>query len=135
MRSCECAVACLCPRNSISNVVVSLMIHDNIYIYIYISMKPLWKVVQIVRYTWVWVAKDKSNTDCQSGSQQARVNGESNHDNVISAQCSECQSVEKTFAKDVVIDHERKSKGIEDINRHRLNTFNDSICASVSLAK
>ena len=94
-----------------------------IYIYIYISMKPLWKVVQIVRYTWVWVAKDKSNTDCQSGSQQARVNGESNHDNVISAQCSECQSVEKTFAKDVVIDHERKSKGIEDINCHRLHTF------------
>ena len=31
-----------------------------------------------------WVAKDKSNTDCQSGSKQARVNGESNHDNVIS---------------------------------------------------
>ena len=27
----------------------------------------------------------------------------------------------KSFAKDVVIDHERKSKGIEDINRHRLN--------------
>ena len=51
---------------------------------IYISIKPLWKVVQIVRYTWVWVAKDKSNTDCPSGSQQARVNGESNHDNVIS---------------------------------------------------
>ena len=69
------------------------------------------------------MAKDKSNTDCQSGSQQARVNGESNHDNVISAQCSECQSVEKTFAKDVVIDHERKSKGIEDINCHRLHTF------------
>ena len=28
---------------------------------IYISMKPLWKVVQDVRETWVWVAKDKSN--------------------------------------------------------------------------
>ena len=27
MRSCECAVACLCPRNSISNVVASA-IHD-----------------------------------------------------------------------------------------------------------
>ena len=27
-----CAVACLHPRNSISNVVVSLTIHDNIYI-------------------------------------------------------------------------------------------------------
>ena len=25
------------------------------------NMKPLWKVVQIVRYTWVLVAKDKSN--------------------------------------------------------------------------
>ena len=30
--SCECAVACLCPRNSISNVVASLTIDDNIYI-------------------------------------------------------------------------------------------------------
>ena len=30
------------------------------------------------------MAKDKSNTDCQNGSQQARVNGESNDDNVIS---------------------------------------------------
>ena len=26
--SCECAVACLCPRNSISHVVASVMIHD-----------------------------------------------------------------------------------------------------------
>ena len=51
VRSCECAVAWLCPRNSISNVVASLTVHDNIYIYI--SMKPLWKVSQIVRYTWV----------------------------------------------------------------------------------
>ena len=33
--SCECAVACLCPRNSISNVVASVTIHANIYIYIY----------------------------------------------------------------------------------------------------
>ena len=31
--SCECAVAFLCPRNSISNVVVSLTVHDNIYTY------------------------------------------------------------------------------------------------------
>ena len=31
--SCECAVACLCPRNSISNVVASVTIDDNIYIY------------------------------------------------------------------------------------------------------
>ena len=32
--SCECAVACLYPRNSISNVVASLTIDDNTYIYI-----------------------------------------------------------------------------------------------------
>ena len=32
--SCECAVACLCPRNSISNVGASLTIDDNIYIYV-----------------------------------------------------------------------------------------------------
>ena len=31
--SCECAVACLCPRNSISNVVVSVTIHDDMFIY------------------------------------------------------------------------------------------------------
>ena len=34
--SCECAVACLCPRNSISNVVASVTIDANIYIYIYL---------------------------------------------------------------------------------------------------
>ena len=38
-------------------------------------------------------------SECQSGEnsrqEQARVNGESNHDNVISVQCSECQSGEK----------------------------------------
>ena len=34
--SCEWAVACLCPRNSISNVVASVMIGANIYIHIYI---------------------------------------------------------------------------------------------------
>ena len=28
--SCECAVACSCPRNSISNVVASVTIDDNI---------------------------------------------------------------------------------------------------------
>ena len=56
-------------------------------------MKPLWKAVQIVRSLYLgWVAKDKSNTDCPSGSQQARVNGKSSHANVISVQCSECQS-------------------------------------------
>ena len=31
-------------------------------------------------------------SESQSGSKQARVNGESNHDSVISVQCSECQS-------------------------------------------
>ena len=30
VRSCDCAVACLCPRNSISNVVASVTIHDDI---------------------------------------------------------------------------------------------------------
>ena len=35
VRSCECAVACLYPRNSISNVVVSLTVHDDKYTYIY----------------------------------------------------------------------------------------------------
>ena len=79
------------PRNSISKVVVSLTIHDVIYIYIYIyilfskkivytykgcgkNRKPLWKVngffnqtswkvsdVQIVGGTWVLVVKDKTN--------------------------------------------------------------------------
>ena len=33
---CECAVACLCPRNSISNVVVSLTTCIYIYIYKYV---------------------------------------------------------------------------------------------------
>ena len=67
---CACAAACLHPHNSISNVVASVTIHDNTCVYIYISIqicigdaakftKPLWKVVQIVRYTWVLVAKDK----------------------------------------------------------------------------
>ena len=30
VRSCECAVAWLCPRISISNVVVSVTTHDNL---------------------------------------------------------------------------------------------------------
>ena len=34
--SCECAVACLCPRNSISNVVASVTIHDDMKIIILI---------------------------------------------------------------------------------------------------
>ena len=32
-RTCACAVAYLCPHNSISNVVVSLTIHDNVHIH------------------------------------------------------------------------------------------------------
>ena len=31
--TCACAVACLHPHNSITNVVVSLTIHDNMLIY------------------------------------------------------------------------------------------------------
>ena len=48
--TCACTTACLHSRNSISNVVVSLTIHDdkNIYLEICIrdvaKMKPLWKV-------------------------------------------------------------------------------------------
>ena len=49
--TCACAVACLHPHNSISNVVASVTIHDDKYVYIYNfsemwqkSMKPLWKV-------------------------------------------------------------------------------------------
>ena len=33
-----CAVACLHPHYTISNVVVSLMIHDNMYMYMYMCM-------------------------------------------------------------------------------------------------
>ena len=54
MCSCECAVACLCPRNSISNVVASVTIHDDM-LYIYLknrrdeaqNMNTLWKVINI----------------------------------------------------------------------------------------
>ena len=52
----------------ISNVVVSVTIHDDTGVYVYVykrdvakNMKPLWKVAQIVCETWVLVAKDKSN--------------------------------------------------------------------------
>ena len=42
-----------------------MITYKHIYIYIYQkcsqNMKPLWKVVQIVRYNWVLVAKDKPN--------------------------------------------------------------------------
>ena len=45
-RTCACAVACLCPHNSNSNVVVSLTIHDNVHIHKTCrkNMKPSWKV-------------------------------------------------------------------------------------------
>ena len=39
-----------------------------------------------------------SALNVKGGSKQARVNGRSNHDNVISVQCSECQIGEKTGA-------------------------------------
>ena len=46
--TCACAVACLHPHNSISNVVVSLTIHNNIHLYLsemqQKNMKPSWKV-------------------------------------------------------------------------------------------
>ena len=75
-------MACLCPRNSISNVVASVTTHDerNIHFNETIVEGRANRSLNL----GFWVAKDKSNTDCQSGSQQARVNGESNHDNVIS---------------------------------------------------
>ena len=80
--TCACAVARLRPHNSISNVVVSVTIHDDMFFNMYVfvgdvckkNMKPLWNVrgffnrtpwkvsdVQIVRYTWVLVASDTSN--------------------------------------------------------------------------
>ena len=39
--SCECAVAFLCPRNSISNVVVFVTIHDDMFLYVYIYKRCL----------------------------------------------------------------------------------------------
>ena len=38
-RTCACAVACLCTQNSISIVVVSLTIHDNILVNIYVCKR------------------------------------------------------------------------------------------------
>ena len=37
--TCACVVACVHPHNSVSSVVVSLTIHDDIQIYIYIHKK------------------------------------------------------------------------------------------------
>ena len=59
------AVACLCPRISISNVVASV-IHDDKYIHFNETI-----VEGRANRSLTWV-------------QQARVNGESDHDNVIS---------------------------------------------------
>ena len=48
---CDCTfarvLACLHPRNSISNVVVSLMIHDDIYLFIYIKKRCSLKVGRV----------------------------------------------------------------------------------------
>ena len=60
MRSCESAVDCLCPRNSISNVVASVMIHDDIKKnkmeeMFAKNMKPLWKVMNIYTYTYTYI--------------------------------------------------------------------------------
>ena len=63
-RTCACAVACVYPHNSISNVVVSLTIHGqhiNKYIYIYIyqkcskNMKPLRKVINMYIYIYMYI--------------------------------------------------------------------------------
>ena len=50
--TCACAVACLQPHNSISNVVVSLMIHDNIYIYIYTNIFYIETYVNVCDYVY-----------------------------------------------------------------------------------
>ena len=78
--TCACAVACLCPHCSISNVVASVTIHDNMKIFlrdVAKKMKPLWKVkgffnrtswkvsdVQIVRKTWVLSSSSVSVSVC-----------------------------------------------------------------------
>ena len=41
-RSCACAVACLYPHNSISNVVASVTIHDDMYIFMYIFIRDVY---------------------------------------------------------------------------------------------
>ena len=92
--TCACAVACLHPHNSISNVVVSVTNHADMVKQKYIEkrcskkMKPLWEVkgffnrtsrkvsdVQIFRYTWVLVAKDKSNHPVAVSSAVSRSKG------------------------------------------------------------
>ena len=77
-------MAWLCPRNSISNVVASLTIHDERNIHFNETIvegranRSLYLGLGGERQIEHWIVK--------VGSQQARVNGESNHDNVISAQ-------------------------------------------------
>ena len=41
VRSCECAVPRLCPRISISNVVVFVTIHDDMFLYVHIYKRCL----------------------------------------------------------------------------------------------
>ena len=56
-RTCSCAVACLRPRNSISNVVVSVTIDDDtdIYLYIYIYIFQIFVNVYVYVYLYVYV--------------------------------------------------------------------------------
>ena len=51
--TCACAVACLHPHNFISNVVVSLTIHDNMYIYTHIIY--IYVHVNVIAYVYVYV--------------------------------------------------------------------------------
>ena len=58
--TCACAVACLHPQNSISNVLVSLTIHDNMKILlrdVAKNLKPLWKVEGLFNRT-SWKVSD-----------------------------------------------------------------------------
>ena len=61
VRSCECAVACLYPRNSISNVVVSLTVHDNIYTYLFCKM---YKNVRDVAKRYETIVEDRKIYMC-----------------------------------------------------------------------
>ena len=48
------AVACLHPHISISNVIVSLVIHDNMYIYIYKLHLCIWTKICVFVYLCVY---------------------------------------------------------------------------------
>ena len=52
---CACAVACLCPHNSISNIVVSLTIHDDMYMFMYLSLRDVAK-------TWNHCGRSKTSS-------------------------------------------------------------------------